>query len=74
LLTNKKRTRSPLFAGAGNSVLLTNRGFKFQKRRQQLIAAHNEPLSVVAVSIDNPDCFAHRDSKLTPSPNSIRLC
>jgi hypothetical protein len=32
------------------------RGFEFHKRRQFLICAHNETLSVVAVRVNNPDC------------------
>jgi len=32
-----------------------NRRFKFDKRRQLLIGAHNETFSVVAVRVGNPD-------------------
>jgi hypothetical protein len=32
-----------------------NRGFQFQKRSQLFIRAHDEPLSVVAMSVCNPD-------------------
>jgi len=33
----------------------TNRHFQFQKRSQLFIGTHNEPLSVVAVRVSNPD-------------------
>jgi hypothetical protein len=33
-----------------------NRQFKFQKRSQLFIRTHNEPLSVAAMCISNPDC------------------
>jgi hypothetical protein len=33
----------------------TNRRFKFQKRNQVFIRAHNEPLSVAAMRIGNAD-------------------
>jgi hypothetical protein len=32
-----------------------NNGFQFQKRRQRFIGTHNEPLSVAAMHISNPD-------------------
>jgi hypothetical protein len=31
------------------------RRFEFQKRSQLFIRTHNEPLSVVAMSVNNPD-------------------
>jgi hypothetical protein len=34
----------------------TNRPFQFQKRSQLFIGVHNEPLSIVAMCINNPDC------------------
>jgi len=34
---------------------LANRPFHFTKRGQLLIREHNEPLSVVAVRVSNPD-------------------
>ena len=39
----------PLISGA-------NRCFKFQKRSQLFISAHNETLSVAAMCVSNPDC------------------
>jgi hypothetical protein len=41
--------RVRLFGGGAN------RHFQLQKRRQLFICAHNETLSVVAVSVSNPD-------------------
>jgi hypothetical protein len=35
----------------------SNRRFKFEKRRQLFIRAHNETLSVVAMRVSNPDRF-----------------
>jgi hypothetical protein len=34
----------------------TNRPFQFQKRNQLFIGAHNEPSSVAAMRVSNPDC------------------
>jgi hypothetical protein len=34
----------------------TNRTFQFYKRSELFIGVYNEPLSVVAMRIDNPDC------------------
>ncbi len=34
----------------------TSHRFEFQKRRQLFIRAHNEPLPVATVRINNPDC------------------
>ena len=34
--------------------MMANRGFKFYKRSQLFIGAHNEPLSV-AMRVNNPD-------------------
>jgi len=33
-----------------------NRGFQSNKRTQLFICAHNEPLSVAAMCVSNPDC------------------
>jgi len=33
-----------------------NRRFQFQKRRQLFIRSHNEPLSIAAMRVNNPDC------------------
>ncbi len=33
-----------------------NRPLQFQKRTQHFIGMHNEPLSVVAMRVCNPDC------------------
>jgi hypothetical protein len=41
----------------------SNHRFKFQKRNQLFIGVHNEPVSVVAMRIRNPDysrCSLHR--------------
>jgi hypothetical protein len=38
----------------------TNRRFKFQKRCQLFLRAHNETLSVVAMRICNKDCLSAR--------------
>jgi len=32
-----------------------NRQFKFQKRGQLFVRVHNEPLSVAAMRVNNPD-------------------
>jgi hypothetical protein len=37
------------------NVAATNRRFEFDKRRQLFIRTYNEPLSVVAVRVNNPD-------------------
>jgi hypothetical protein len=37
---------------------IASRRLQFQKRRQYFIGAHNEPLSVVAVRVNNPKPFA----------------
>jgi hypothetical protein len=34
----------------------TDRRFEFQKRGQLLIRTHNETLSIVAMSVCNPEC------------------
>jgi hypothetical protein len=33
-----------------------NHRFEFQKRSQLFIRTHNEPLSVAAMRVSNPDC------------------
>ena len=38
-----------------NSPKARNRGFEFQKRRQLFLSVHNEPLSVVAMCVCDPD-------------------
>jgi hypothetical protein len=48
---------SSLILTAPAPVFLSqNRRFQFHKRSQLFIRTHNEPLSVVAVRINNPDC------------------
>jgi hypothetical protein len=34
----------------------TNRPLQFQKRSQLFVGVHNEPLAIVAVCVNNPDC------------------
>jgi hypothetical protein len=34
----------------------TDRRFQFHKRSQSFIRSHNEPLSVAAMCVSNPDC------------------
>jgi hypothetical protein len=36
-------------------LLIANRQFKFDERSQLFIGVHNEPLSVVAMCISDPD-------------------
>ena len=43
---------------------IPNRHFKFEKRRQFLIRAHNEPLSVIAMRISNEDRPARENPRL----------
>ncbi len=47
-----------------------NRRFKFQKRSQRFIRAHNETLSVVAVCVCNKDRSPIGINSLGHSPNS----
>jgi hypothetical protein len=35
---------------------VSNRRFEFQKLRQLFIHTHNEPLTVAAMRVSNPDC------------------
>jgi len=49
-----------------------NRRFKFHQRGQQFIGAHNEPLPVVVVRINNPDDSPGWNLSLRRSPNSNR--
>jgi len=37
------------------NAIFANRGFKFEKRRQLFIRAYNEPLSIAAMRVGNPD-------------------
>jgi hypothetical protein len=38
------------------NVAASHDSFQFDKRSQLFIRAHNEPISVIAVRISNPDC------------------
>jgi hypothetical protein len=38
----------------------SHRQFEFQKRSQLFIGVHNEPLTVAAVCVGNPDCSLAR--------------
>jgi len=51
----------------------TNRPFQFQKRSPLFIGVHNEPLSIVAVCVNNPDQSPvpiHR-RKTAPTPTGF---
>jgi hypothetical protein len=39
---------------------IPSRRFEFQKSGQLFIRTHNEPLSVAAMSVNNPDCSSLR--------------
>ncbi len=46
-----------------------NRRFEFKKRRQDVIRAHNETLSIVAVRVCNPDRSPFKIQRLGKSPS-----
>jgi hypothetical protein len=55
---------------AKGEMTLTNkasRRFKFDKRRQQLIRTHNEPLPVAVMRVRNPDEQLH-DKQASAAP------
>jgi hypothetical protein len=51
-----------------------NRSFKFRKRSQSFIRTHNEPLTVAAMCVSNPDDPPLGIQSLRRSPNSNPLC
>src|SRR5262249_4698123 len=65
-----KDDRSSHWNRGHNLTVPTNRRFEFHKRRQYFIGAHNEPLSIVAMCINNPDCspFVIHCRNAAPTP------
>jgi len=55
------------FTGLQLSIDAPNRRFQFQKRRQLFIRTHNEPFSVAAMCVSNPDCSPSNPSRLRPA-------
>src|SRR5262249_16850038 len=53
---------------------LANRRFEFQKRGQLFICTHDEPLSVVAMGVNNPDRSPSAIYRRNAAPNSTQLC
>jgi len=50
-----------------------NREFQFQKRSQLFIRVHNEPLSVVAMCVSNPDRLPVGINRCYTAPTSTRF-